>query len=132
MVPRPVVLGLTLCDCVIVEERTKKISLIGTFTGVAADRFPALIRPFSLFSVLTDGQGVGTVDIVATRLDADEEVYTYRSEVRFPGPLTEVSFHLRIPQLVAPEPGDYQFTLLIDGEWVAQRRIRVYARGEET
>ena len=30
-------------------------------------------------------------------------------------------------------PGpDRQFTLTIDGEWVAQRRIRIYAREEES
>ena len=128
MVPRPVVLGLTLCDYVIVEERTKKVSLIGTFTGVAVDRFPALVPPFSLMAVLTDGQGVGTVDVIADRMDTNQEVYTYRSRVRFSDQLKEVSFLLRVRQFTAPAPGLYQFTILVDGEWVAQRRVRVYKR----
>jgi hypothetical protein len=33
MIPTPVALGLTLCDYVIVEEGTKKESLIGTFAA---------------------------------------------------------------------------------------------------
>jgi hypothetical protein len=31
MIPPPIALGLALCDYVIVEERTKKVSLIGRF-----------------------------------------------------------------------------------------------------
>ncbi len=132
MVPRPVVLGLTLCDYVIVEERTKKISLVGAFTGIAVDQFPTVVPPFSLFAVLTDGLGTGMIDGVANRLDTAEEVASYRGSLRFPDQLTEVSFHLRLRQFIIPAPGQYQFTLLIDGEWVAQRRFRVYEREDQT
>jgi hypothetical protein len=62
MVPPPIALGLTLCDYVIVEEGTKKVSLIGTFTGIAVDHFPAVPQPFSVFSALIDGLGDATMN----------------------------------------------------------------------
>jgi hypothetical protein len=129
MVPKPIALALFLCDYVIVEERTKKISLIGNFTGVAADRFPTILPPFSIFAVLTDGIGDATIEIGVARLDTAEELFVYRSSLHFPDKLAEVPFHVRLRQCSFPSPGLYQFTLLVDGDWIAQRRIRVHLRG---
>src|ERR1700724_3349625 len=90
MAAQPVALGLTLCDYVSVEERTKKVSLIGCFTGLAVSRFPAIAQPFCVFAVLTDGLGDGTIDLVVFQLDTGEEVFSYRSPISFPDKLTEV------------------------------------------
>ncbi len=132
MIPCPVTLGLTLCDYVIIEERTKKASLIGSFTGLAASQFPVTAQPFSVFAVLTDGHGDGIMDLVLTRLDTGEEVLAFQSRLHFPELLAEVRFLIRLRQCSFPAPGTYQFTLLVDGEWVGQRRFRVYQREEET
>ena len=128
MVPRPNVLGLTLCDYVIVEERTRKVSLIGTFTGIAANRFPVIAQPFSVFAVLTDGLGDATMGLSILRLETDEEIFVYHTPVHFPDKLAEVSFHARLRQCSFPAAGHYLFTLLVDREWVAQRRIQVYTK----
>src|SRR5260370_42492605 len=96
MALQPVALGLSLCDYVILEERTKKVSLIGTFTGLSADRFPALILPFSVYAVLTDALGDVTMDLVVTRLDTGQELYSYRGMLHFAEKLAEVAFHVRL------------------------------------
>jgi hypothetical protein len=57
MASRPVAIGMTLCDYVIVEEKTKKVSLIGAFTGMRVSRFPSDPSPFSVYAALTDGLG---------------------------------------------------------------------------
>jgi hypothetical protein len=132
MVPTPIALGMNLCDYVIVEERTKKVSLIGTFTGMSGDRFPFTARPFSIHAVLTEGAGSGTIQLEVVRLDTGEVVYTHRGGIFFPDVLQEVICHVRLQQCEFPTPANYQFTLLIDGEWVAQRRLRVYQHPEAT
>jgi hypothetical protein len=129
MIPRPIAIGMTLCDYVIIEERTKKASLIGSFSGLSADQFPVLAQPFSVFSVLTDSAGHGTIDLVVSRLDDGEEIHVYRSQLYFPDQLAEVIFHARLRQCWFPTAGEYQFSLFADGEWLAQRRLRVYLRG---
>ncbi len=128
MGPRPIVVGMSLCDYVIVEERTKKLSLIGTFTGLGVPHFPALVAPFSVFAVLTDGLGGATMELLVTHMDTNEETYSHQASLTFPDKVTEVSYHLRLRQFVFPAAGTYQFTLLLDGEWMAQRRLRVYHR----
>jgi hypothetical protein len=131
MAVQPVAVGLVLCDQVIVEERTRKASLIGTFAGIRATSFPALADPFSVFAVLTDGSGDVTISLVVSRLDTGENFFTSRSQLSFSDPLAEVQYHLRLKRFLLPAPGHYQFTLLADGEWVAHRRIRVYSQEEQ-
>jgi hypothetical protein len=126
---RPVALGLTLCDYVIVEEKTKKVPLIGTFTRISATEFPVIPQPFSVFAVLTDGLGDTGIELVVTRLDTGEDIYRYRGTLHFPDKLAELSFHVRLRQCSFPAAGTYQFTLVVDGEWVAQRRLHLHRRG---
>lgn len=132
MYPKPIVVGLTLCDQVIVEERTQKVSIIGSFTGLGATAFPAHVPPFSVMAVLTDGLGNGRIELVVRHVESNEEVYAHRADLVFSDKVAEVTYHLRLRQLVFPAPGNYQFTLLLDGEWMAQRRLRVYQRETET
>ena len=128
MISRPVAIGLTLCDYVIVEARTGKVSLIGTFKGIAAHQFPAGPQPFCVFAVLTDAVGDATIEIVISRLDTGEAIFENRTWLKFPDKLTEVEFFARLRQCSFPVAGTYQVTLLVDGEWVAQRRLQVYLK----
>jgi hypothetical protein len=126
----PVAMSLTLCDYVIVEERTKKVSLIGTFTGLKVADFPATPPPFSVFAILTDAVGDVTINLSMTHLATNAEVPVHQARLRFPEKLAEVMYHMRLHHCMFPAPGLYQFTLLADGEWVAHRRLRVYPTGE--
>lgn len=132
MASPPVALGLTLCDYVIIEEKTKKASLVGCFSSLKAAQFPALAQPFSAWAVLVDGLGDVTMNLIVTRLDTEEEIQVLENRVHFPDRLTEVRYHVRFRQFIFPAPAIYQFTLLADKEWVAQYRIRVYAAEESS
>jgi len=127
MVPTPVAVGLTLCDYVLIEDGTKRASLIGGLTRMEAGSFPYLAPPFFVFAALIDGLGDATVDLIATRLDKNDRVYTRRRSVRFSDRLRELHVVFRIDDCHFPAPGYYQFSLLVDGEWVAQRRFHVVA-----
>lgn len=127
MVPTPVALGLTLCDYVIVEDGTKRVSLIGTLTKITGGSFPHLAPQFFVFAALMDGLGDATVDVIATRLDTNERIYARQRRVHFSDRLRELHVIFRVADCRFPAPGVYQFTMLVDGEWVAQRRIHVVA-----
>ncbi len=132
MARQPIVLGLTLCDYVIVEERTRKVSLIGTFTGLGVQAFPATIPPFSVFALLTDSVGEVMMKLIITHMESNEVVYTHRGVLPFVDVVAEVFYHLRLRQRVFSAPGSYLFSLLADAELIAQRRLRVYQREGET
>jgi hypothetical protein len=130
MVPPPLVLGLTLCDYVIVEERTRKVSLIGCLTAITAERFPAAYGPLHVFATLTDGLGDATTAVTLTRLDTNAGVVLHRGSLHLPDKLAEVIFHVRIPRCPFPVPGEYELGLAVDGEEVSRRKLRVYLREE--
>jgi Family of unknown function (DUF6941) len=129
MVPRPNAIGLTLCDYVIIEERTKKVSLIGGFTSIRVTAFPAVV-PFCVYAALIDGLGEASVELTVTHLDTDTEVYRLVRTMQFLDRLVEARALFRLRECTFPAAGTYLFTLLIDHEWVAQRQIRVSS--EET
>lgn len=128
MVQPPTAIGLIACDLVIVDQNTKKVTLVNSFSGIKTDAFPFLAVPFCVFAILTDGEGVAEVALIVTRVETDEEIYSFSRGVHFPDRLTEVQVLYRITTCIFPAPGEYLFTLLTDRDWVAQRRIQVYRR----
>lgn len=128
MIPKPIALGLFLCEKVIFEEGTKNVTLVSLFTSLNVDRFPFQPQKFALFAALTDGLGDGIIEVVVTRLETDERIYMRQYPVHFPDRRVEVRTVFRINECPFPAAGRYQFTLLLDGEWLAQRDLQVTTR----
>src|SRR5262249_59244754 len=116
MTPLPLVLGLTVCEKAIVEEGTKNVTLMSTFTRIVVEEFPSLPQRFALYTVLTEGLGDGTIDLVIRNLDTNEEIYTAQMSVRFPDRVGEVRVLFRINRCSFPIAGEYLCTLLLDNE----------------
>jgi hypothetical protein len=130
MTPRPIVIGLLLCDRVIVDRDTNSPSAIGIFTGLAVEHFPSDSQRFSVLSVLTDAQGDGRCRLAVYRLDEhwlrQEEIYATEHMLRFPDRFAVVNFHLRLRTIRFPVSGSYEFVLFVDADEIAHRRVRVY------
>jgi hypothetical protein len=61
---------------------------------------------------------------MVVREETQEEVYVREMEYHFPDRLAEIRVHFRMTQCELPASGWYQFTLFVDDEFVAQRRVR--------
>jgi hypothetical protein len=125
MVPPPVALALILCDQVIVEEGTKKVSLIGAFRNLQSRVFPFVPLPFCVLATLTGAQGEGEIALTVTELETDEEVASVTRRVTFPDRFAEGRVLFRLAECAFPAPGGYMFTLTVDGDWVAHRRLQI-------
>jgi hypothetical protein len=125
MTANPIAIGMTICDYVIIEEGTEKVSLIGILTKWVAKQFPWTPPQFFVHVALTDGLGEVTIDLVVSRLDTGQELYARRRQIHFVDKLRQLQLIFRIRDLVLPTPGVYQFSLLAAKEWTAQRSIRV-------
>jgi hypothetical protein len=126
----PVIVGLTICRDVQVDPTSLDTSLIRSFTGLAVDSFPGGGQPFCVFAVLTDGAGSGDLELIVTKLDEPMEVARrIRLPLRFRDRLQLVQCVVRVNHCVFPSPGLYLFSPYADGEWLAQKAIRVYLRG---
>jgi hypothetical protein len=128
MIPPPIVLGLTICEKVIVEEGTRNVTIMSTFTRLVVEEFPSPPQRFSVYSVVTEGLGDATILLTVTNLETDEEVDRIERGIHFPDRLTEVRLVFQIRECSFPVEGTYQITLYIDGEWLAQRRLQVRER----
>ena len=128
MQPIPVAQGMFFCDQLIIEQGTLKASAIGMFEGQSADRFPAFLSPFTVFALLSGGLGQGTMSLEVARLDTGEVVFRQDDEWTFGDKLEQLRYVLHLQGLILPEPGAYQFTLLADDQWVAQKRLRMRKR----
>ena len=58
---KPLVLAIILCDSVIREAQTNKLSLIGTFNGIFANHFPCTHPTLSVYIALTGHLFGGTI-----------------------------------------------------------------------
>jgi hypothetical protein len=127
MVPVPITLGLTLCAQVMIEKGTENVSLIGSFNRLRGKRFPFIPLPFWVFATLTGGQGNATLDLTGTRLETDEEIHSVQRNLHFPHRFAELQVAFRLAHCEFPAPGMYSFNLLVDGEWIANRRLQINA-----
>jgi hypothetical protein len=125
MVPRPVAVSIYLCDHVIVEKSTDKVSLIGLFERFRLASFPAVAPPFCVFARLTGGEGSGTIQLEIQDLKTLELLETWEQVVPFADRLAHVGVLFRLNHCSFPHAGFYQANLLVDGEWIAQQRFEV-------
>jgi len=130
MVPLPIAVGLSLCDYILVEEGTRKVSLIGTLTRLEADGFPYIPRLFFVYAVLLEGVGAARIKLVVRRLDTNEEIYERERQVHFSNRLQELHISFRVERCSFPVPGRYELDLLVDGESVTRRCLRIVPQEE--
>jgi hypothetical protein len=130
MAKRPIAIGLSLCEQVVIEENTRNITQVNCFTERTADRFPSDPIPFVAFALLTDGEGEITMEVRVERLDTLDLVYRKSATARFTNPLQTIRCCIRLRSCSFPVPGQYQVTLLANGEFVAQRKIEILGKDD--
>jgi hypothetical protein len=124
MKQRPVAIGLLLCEQVIVEEKTGNVTPVNCFSYRTVSSFPSEF-PFVVFCVLTDGMGDIAIEVVIHHLANMDEVFQTTMTHRFIGPLDNVRCILRIRNCSFPSAGEYNVSLLADGELVAHRKLTI-------
>jgi hypothetical protein len=127
MIQRPLAIGLMVCEQVIVEEKTRNVTLVNCFRRLHLRQFPSSPQRLAIHAILTDGLGVGTIRLLVVRLDTLEDVFTHDIEANFSDPLQEIRVLFRPASLSFPEAGRYEISLLADGQSMAHRVIEVLA-----
>jgi hypothetical protein len=89
------------------------------------ESFPATPQ-FYVYAVLTNAVGHATIKVIIESLDSGEVLFSRSAPAHFDNKLSTMQVSLRVADCTFDSPGWYQVTLLVDEEWVAQRRLRVY------
>lgn len=125
MRPKLIPLGMTICDMVIQDIKTKKKSLIGIFSQINAVKAPIQHPKLSVFIALTEGNGKYACDLKCIRDDDNVLVMNAQGAIEFHDPqqVLELVFDLNGP--VFPSFGHYRFEFLAEGESVISRKFNV-------
>jgi hypothetical protein len=118
--------AILLCDKILVEAGTGKISLVGIFDRVGVAGFPAAVGPFNAFLQMTDG--VGRYEVFVEVHDLSDGLVLARTQsgmLEFKEPTDKINFQIAMPRWQARHGGAYDFVVLADDEVVERQRFEV-------
>jgi hypothetical protein len=132
----PYCLAMVLCDAVHRDATSGKFTILGTFSTVGADTFPAKVR-FCIYFAITDG--LGATKLRLSLVDAESGVVD-KSENRIEGPVFEIDTDITFddPLVVMetvvaletslPKPGLYHCELWAGDDLLMSRRLLAIQR----
>lgn len=121
----PVVSIFALCDSVIEDQHTNKISLIGMFDRfIAYDSFPFKHGCCTLFVSLTNGRGQMGFEWRLTDLQNLQTATLGGGMLNFNDPLVPLPL-FQVVRPVFALPGWYSFEFSIAGTILASKRVQV-------
>jgi hypothetical protein len=123
--PTPVVLSVIICDAIIRDEMTKKVSLIGLFNIIGAASFPCTHHQIYIYISLTNGHGRYKTEIRFVNLESGEAIAGMEGQLDFINPLQVVEVNLQWQNLKFSRPGDYVVEILCDGVSIGTRKFIV-------
>jgi hypothetical protein len=123
----PQVVGLIVCERLEPNPETGLTSLVGIVQAMRFPHFPSEPHAFTVYVALTDGIGEGTLRLLITRLETNEEVYYHDRWVTFPNDrLLVLNMVIPVSRCVFPAPGRYSFGLFLDKQLVSERALPVF------
>lgn len=125
----PLVRGLYLAERVEVDPTSRNLTLNECFRTLSVAGLPSASQPFAVVAYLANGVGRYSFAVRVARLDTMAVIYSSGAEIAFPGRLEEVRFVFRVERCVFPGEGDFEVSLWIGGELLAQTPFRVRRSG---
>lgn len=130
MIQPPILVGLKVCHEAIIEETTKRVTLVNCFRRLEVSSFPSPTQRFKVCAVLTDALGDMRLSIAIEHQQSLDEIYRNFWRVNFTDPLRERWFLLSVSGCSFPEPGGYRVNLYAETEIIGQAVIKVVKKGE--
>jgi len=140
--PGPVVLAINICDTVIRDELTHKVSLIGLFGVIRARTFPCRHPLMHIHVAMTGGHGKQDIEVRLVRIADEKPIMGVKGTMDFPDPLQVVELTFAWANVGFEKPGEYAVEVSCGGNGVplTSRKFNVVPldadsptrRGEET
>ena len=123
---KPSVHAFLVCDSVIQDMRTRKMSVIGIFAEMRATTFPCHHAAMGLYFCLSDALGTYEFEISLVNMDHDQRLgKAMLPPVKVEDRLKIVDVGVMMPPLVFPFPGRYEFRVSAHGHFVARKDFNV-------
>lgn len=118
-------LAIVICDMVIADQETKKKSLIGLFNSLWANNFPVAHHEIHVFVSLTGGNGHYNCELNCHNESSGKTIGQTEGPLEFKNPNDVIELDFCFRNIFFPEPGNYSFEFLCDGEMIFHRRFMV-------
>lgn len=129
----PFALSMILCDAVHIDQSTGKAFLLGCFSSIGAETFPARHPRMTVFAEVTDCRGRTPFSVRV--IDVDERqppLVEATTTIELTDPLEIRMLVLPLEDLVFPEPGEYRVQLLSGDAPLVERRLLLTPADGET
>ncbi|WP_411823248.1 DUF6941 family protein [Leptospira sp. 'Mane'] len=120
----PVLLSILFADRVITENNNKK-GIIGTFDRFMSPSFPVIFPPWGIYVAITNLIGKHQFVLSLTVIDTDQVVLPIEGEFESANIDGVVELTLNLNGVSFPEPGRYNLSVLVDGELIGSRVLKV-------
>jgi hypothetical protein len=123
---KPILKAMLLCDQTLVEEGTRKRSLIGLFDRVKAAQFPSVHGSMSVYVQFREIEGVFDFTLELYDLAEDKPLHkavVSNFEVQEKSRDCELVFNLLSVRF--NHPGDYEFRIFVNDSIFGQKSFQV-------
>lgn len=125
MSQRPLATALFLCEQIIVDEKSKRIIPVNCFSRWHIDGHLTEFQSFHALAFLTSGHGQMRGEVTIGRIDNEKVVYRRPFSAEFGDPLEQYRLMVRLREIRFTVTGQFQASLILDGECVAATRFSV-------
>lgn len=123
---KPILKAMLICDHTLVEEGTRKRSLIGLFDRIKANAFPVTHAAMSVYVQFSDIQGVFDITLELFDLELGKVInravikdYTIQDRFR------DCELALNLLSAKFDHPGDYEFRIYANDCIFGQKSFKV-------
>ena len=109
----PVLVAALVCDVAVADPATGKKNLIGIFDRLWAADFPTT-RPLSLYWKITDAEGYYKISARFVQLNGSMVLGEAMGDLTIQDRLSSADFMLPFPPVPFPQPGRYEFQILMN------------------
>ena len=124
---KPIVLAINICDDIIRDEITKKISLIGLFNRIQSPSFPTTHSSLHVYVSLTNGHKKYKGELRFVNESDNNIIFKTNGDVPLQNPLQTLELNFSVRNLKFDKPGKYDVQFYCDGTLVGSRGFIVSA-----
>jgi hypothetical protein len=123
-IPPPSPLAMVICDAIHRDPGSGKPFLLGCFSTIYSQKFPAAHPMMCVYVEMTNGRG--KIPCRLQMVDVDEvrkPVFEINEQIDSPDPRAVCQIFFLIPGAVIPDPGEYRIQLFAMDQFLMERRI---------
>src|SRR5262249_9403981 len=131
MTRTPRAAGLIFCKRMDIDLAAREMLLRGIFPALFFPSLPSATFPFTVYTVLQNGEGEGKMTLRGLRLETEQQIYVRERWFVWPQGMGTTQLEIPIERIVFPASGRYLFSLAFDGDDAAERFLDVmWERGQ--